>query len=141
MKDDALNVPNLLTAKWADIDESGKLQIDGNERPIKMRNSDGTGSPLFSFKGFGADIIRFAANEGVMNHTHEGDHILFVIKGTGIVEYNGVENPLYPGLSYLIPGQVDHAIRAKEDLVLIAVGNNHRPLDSKERMTPIYKKD
>ena len=139
MKNNSITVPNLQTAKWAEHDPNGNLVVDGGERTIKMCNSDGTGSPLFSFNGFGADVIRFAAKEGVMNHTHEGDHILFVIKGTGIVEYNGIEYPLYPGLSYLIPGEVDHAIRAKEDLVLIAVGNNHRPLDSQERMTPIYK--
>jgi hypothetical protein len=36
-----------------------------------------------------------------------------------------------------VPGAVDHAIHAREDLVLIAVGNNHRPLDSSDRMTPI----
>jgi quercetin dioxygenase-like cupin family protein len=139
MKNNSANVPQLQTAKWADYDEFGTLIINGDERDIQMQNSDGTGDPLFSFNGFGADVIRFAANKGVMNHTHEGDHILFVIKGKGIVEYNGIEHPLYPGLSYLIPGEIDHAIRANEDLVLIAVGNNHRPLDSVERMTPFIK--
>jgi mannose-6-phosphate isomerase-like protein (cupin superfamily) len=139
MSNNSTAIPKLLTATWADHDKNGNLIVDDGERPIKMRNSDGTGSPLFSFQGFGADIIRFSANEGVMNHTHEGDHILFVIAGSGVVEYNGIEYPLYPGLSYLIPGEVDHAIRAKENLVLIAVGNNHRPLDSEERMTPIFK--
>jgi mannose-6-phosphate isomerase-like protein (cupin superfamily) len=64
---------------------------------------------------------------------------LFVLRGSGIVEYNGEANPLYPGLCYLIPGSVDHAIKAHENLVLIAVGNDHRPLDSNERMDPVYK--
>jgi len=137
MENNVMKVPVLQTAFWAKCDQDGNLQVDDSEREIKMRHSDGTGSPLFSFNEFGADVIRFAANEGVSNHTHEGDHILFVIKGVGIVEYNGVEHPLYPGLSYLIPGEVNHAIRAKENLVLIAVGNRHRPLDSEERMTPV----
>lgn len=101
-----------------------------------MCNSDGTGEPLCAFNGFGADIIRFAAGEGVTNHTHDGDHILFVICGRGIVEFAGEEHALYPGLSYLVPGSVDHAIRAESDLVLIAVGNKHFALDSKQRMTP-----
>lgn len=133
------HTPNLQTAKWANHTQEGGLLISGDSRQIKMCNSDGTGEPLLAYNGFGADIIRFAANEGVMNHTHEGDHILFVLKGVGIVEYDGQEYDLYPGLAYLIPGHVDHAIRAKENLVLIAVGNNHRPLDSIERMIPIYK--
>lgn len=127
--------PKLQTAHWAEKDESGLLVIESGERPIKMCNSSGTGNPLLSYNGFGADIIRFASNEGVMNHTHEGDHILFVIKGEGVVEYNGVEHPLYPGLCYLIPGNVNHAIRASKELVLIAVGNKHQPLDSESRLT------
>jgi mannose-6-phosphate isomerase-like protein (cupin superfamily) len=139
MEDNLTKVPTLQTAAWATYDVQGNLLIDGNARPIQMRHSDGTGTPLMSFRGFGADVIRFAAGRGVMNHKHEGDHILFVLKGTGVVEYNGIDYPLYPGLSYLIPGEVDHAIRAKEDLVLIAVGNNHQPLDSEERMTPLFK--
>jgi len=133
------NAMELQKAKWADVDSSGRLVIDGAARPIKMCNSDGTGYPLFTAGGFGADIIRFAANERVMNHTHEGDHILFVLKGQGVVEFDGVEYELYPGLAYFVPGMVDHAIRAAEDLVLIAVGNNHQPLDSQARMTPIFK--
>lgn len=136
MKNDSSDTPKLQTAHWAEKDESGSLVIRCGVRPIKMCNSSGTGNPLLAYKGFGADIIRFASNEGVMNHTHEGDHILFVIKGEGTVAYGGVEHPLYPGLCYLIPGEVAHAIHAKEELVLIAVGNKHQPLDSSKRMTP-----
>lgn len=137
MNNNMQKVPVLQTAKWADNDENGLLLIQSGARPIQMCNSDGTGSPLLSFNEFGADIIRFAAKKGVMNHTHAGDHILFVLKGTGIVEYNRVEYPLYPGLCYLIPGEVDHAIKAEVELILIAIGNRHRPLDSKERMVPV----
>ena len=139
MENNTKDIPELQIAKWADYNHDGDLMINSAQREIQMCNSDGTGSPLFSFNGFGADVIRFAASKGVGNHVHEGDHILFVLKGFGFVEYNGVDHPLYPGLSYLIPGEVNHAIKANDDLVLIAVGNNHRPLDSQERMTPIDK--
>lgn len=92
---------------------------------------------MFAVEGFGGDVIRFAANEGVGNHTHEGDHILLVLKGKGIVEFDGKDYDLYPGLAYFVPGSVNHAIRAHEDLVLIAIGNKHQPLDSEARMTPV----
>lgn len=124
----------LQKATWAKTDSQGNLVVETGVRPIQMMHSDGTGAPLFSYNGFGADIIRFPANGKVGNHTHEGDHILFVLKGTGIVEYNGVSHELYPGLSYLIPGQSDHSIYARDELILIAVGNNHRPLNSEERL-------
>ncbi len=102
-----------------------------------MQNSDGTGLPLFKKGDFGADIIHFNAGEGVRNHTHEGDHQLFVIKGRGWVEFDGVDYRLHPGLGYFIPGNIKHAIKAETELMLIAVGNQHQPLDSIERMTPV----
>jgi mannose-6-phosphate isomerase-like protein (cupin superfamily) len=134
----ALNELKIQTAIWAVCDNGDKLVVKDDERSVQMYNSDGTGSPLLALNGFGADVIRFAAGKGVMNHTHIGDHILFVIKGRGIVEYNGVEYDLYPGICYLVPGSVNHAIRAIQNLVLIAVGNNHKPLESEERMKPLY---
>ncbi|MEZ2279336.1 MAG: cupin domain-containing protein [Microcoleus sp.] len=134
------NALKIQTAIWAACAEDGRIVVDDEERPIKMCNSDGTGTALLALNGFGADMIRFAAGEGVMNHTHVGDHILFVVRGRGVVEYDGIEYELYPGVCYLVPGNVDHAIRAKQNLVLIAVGNMHQPLDNEERMKPIYKK-
>ncbi len=127
----------LCKAMFAEVSADGILLIDDGVLPVQMVNSDGTGSALFSLNGFGADVIRFAAGKGVNNHTHQGDHILFTLKGKGVVEYEGVEHDLYPGVSYLIPGSVNHAIRAHENLVLIAVGNNHYPLDSSLRMEPV----
>jgi quercetin dioxygenase-like cupin family protein len=124
-------------AQFADLTESGFLTAKEGERPFKMCHSDGTGLPLLKLGKFGADVIRFAANEGVANHTHEGDHMLFVIKGTGFVEYNGTDHALHPGVCYLIPGHVDHAVKATTELVLIAVGNNHFPVDSEQRLEPI----
>jgi len=100
-----------------------------------MVNSDATGLPLLKLSEFGTDIIRFDAGKGVNNHTHDGDHMLFVLKGKGFVEYNGVDHALRPGLCYLILGFVDHAIKATTELVLIAVGNKHFPVDSWERMS------
>lgn len=131
MKDD------IQIAEWAACDENGNLSIASGIDLIQMYESDGKGSPLLKFNKFGADIIQFGAGKGVQNHTHEGDHILFVVSGTGFVEYNGKDYPLKPGLCYLIPGNVDHAIKATTELVLIAVGNNHQPLESSARMTPV----
>lgn len=127
-------MPPFQIAQWATPDDDGALRVDGGVRAIQMANSDGTGSPLVKNNTFGADVIRFGPGEGVVNHTHVGAHILFVIKGDGVVEYEGVEHALRPGLCYMIPSMVRHAIRAKSDLVLIAVGDDHRDLASVERM-------
>lgn len=128
----------LQIARWAGISSNGDLTVTGGTLPYQMCNSDGTGLPLLKDGQFGADIIRFAPGKGVMNHTHEGAHILIVIKGTGLVECNGVNYLLEPGVCYLIPSYVDHAIKAETELMMIAVGNDHRPVDSQERMQPVY---
>lgn len=99
-KEDALSIQ---ISQWASASANGTLHVEAGPRPIKMCNSDGTGSPLLKEGNFGADVIRFAAGEGVTNHTHLGAHILFVIKGTGFVEYDGTDYKLEPGLCYLVP--------------------------------------
>lgn len=126
----------LQTAEWADY-QNGELVVDGGERPIQMKNSDGTGTALLKNGKLGADIIRFAANEGVAEHTHLGQHVLFVLRGKGIVKYDGVDNTLYPGKCYLVESWVPHAIYADkdDDLVLLVVGDDHRALDDPERMS------
>ena len=131
--------PPFLQAKWADVDALNRLVIDDKRKPFQMASSQGTGLPLVSYNGFGADIIQFDAGKGVDSHTHGGDHILLVLSGSGIVEYFDEEHDLYPGVAYFIPGDVPHAIRAKTNLVLIAVGNDHRPVDSAERLTVVNK--
>ena len=127
-----------LQAKWAE-NENGQIVPISGKLPIQMLHSDATGLPLVSVDGFGADIIRFESGKGVTNHTHKGAHILFVLKGTGFVEYEGTDYPLQVGVVYMIPGNVDHAIKATTELVLIAVGNDHKPLDSEERLSVIEK--
>ena len=120
--------------RWAECDDDGGLIVPGGPRKIQMQKSDGTGEPLLKLGVFGADVIRFGAGEGVRNHSHPGSHMLFVIKGIGIVEYCGIEHQLQPGFCYLIPPSTDHAIRAGSELVLLAIGDDHRPLASVERM-------
>ncbi|GKW44180.1 cupin domain-containing protein [Pectobacterium parvum] len=119
----------------------GKLVFDDSEKKFRMANSFGTGIPLVKHDQFGADLIRFEAGKGVGNHIHDGDHILFVLSGSGYVVYAGEAKKLEPGICYLIEGEIDHAIKAETDLLMIAVGNAHFDVDSKSRMTPVPYRD
>jgi quercetin dioxygenase-like cupin family protein len=129
-----LNTQPIQIEKWAEVNADGSISVPVGPLPIQMHNSDGTGRALLKDGPFGADIIRFAQGKGVRNHTHAGAHILFVIKGSGIVEYNGVEHNLRPGVCYMIPGLVDHAIKADAELVMLVVGNDHQSLASASRL-------
>ncbi len=126
--------PSLTWNRWAEVTADGSISVDASERPIRMVNSDGTGEELLSHHKFGADLIRFAAGKGVKKHVHIGDHILFVLSGTGTVTFYNEVHHLNPGMCYLIPGNAPHAIDATTDLVLIAVGNDRAPVGSVERM-------
>lgn len=118
---------------WAAPDTGGVLQIP-KDFPIQMCHSDGKGIPLINHDHFGADLIKFEAGKGVRMHVHPGAHILIVYEGYGVLGYYEETHRLEPGLIYLIPGNVPHSIDADTDLVLMAVGNDHRPLDSEERL-------
>ena len=123
------------SARWAEISETGRLTIGEGIQGRPMHNSDGFGVSLLKDGSFGADIITFGAGKGVLNHVHEGSHILFVVKGEGFVDYLDRTFKLTPGLCYLIPSMVSHAIRATSELVLIAVGDKHFDVDSERRMS------
>lgn len=128
---------NFQFARWAEFEGKGHFGITPGPKKIAMCNSDGTGEPLVKEDFFGADIIRFPAGGGVGSHVHEGAHILFVLKGTGRVISNSGTQNLEPGLCYLVPSMTPHAIEADEELILIAVGNDHRDLNSTDRMQPL----
>ena len=106
--------------------------------PVKMKHSDATALRLVKLGGFGADLIRFERGGKVGPHTHVGDHILVCWEGKGLLWFNGVELELSPGVVYMVPGDVPHAVYAHPEsdraLVLFAIGNDHRPADSNDRL-------
>ncbi len=129
-------------AVWAKVVD-GKLSPIKDELLLKMHNSDGTALPLVlddsGERNFGADLIRFASGTGVGLHKHVGAHILLVTAGTGILTYGNEKYEMFPGMIYLVPPNVPHAILAITELVLVAIGNDHRPADSSERLELVNK--
>ncbi|MSU60650.1 MAG: cupin domain-containing protein [Candidatus Staskawiczbacteria bacterium] len=131
----------LQQAVWAQFVGGQLISFEG-EQPLKMQHSDGTARPLVVDKEakFGADIVRFAPGDGVGLHTHVGAHILFVAKGTGILTYDDEKHGMFPGLVYGIPSNMPHAIDAITELMLLAVGNDHKAADSPERLDLVQRK-
>ena len=129
---------DLQTAEWADVEWESLIPHAG-ELDIQMAHSEGTARPLLLYKKFWADLIRFDAWKGVDTHTHEWDHILVVLKWTGYVEYNWIDHDLKPGMAYMVPWSVPHAIKATSELVMMAIANDHRPAWSRERLDVVKK--
>jgi hypothetical protein len=100
-----------------------------------MTDTLATGEPVVSNGLLGADIIRVPAGAGFSPHTHPGDHMLFVLAGTGTIAYRGELRETHPGEAYMVEGLEAHAVGAITDHVLLAVGSPHRSVDSPSRQT------
>lgn len=132
----------LRIVKWAQdegADGGGeqRLSVSLAPRPVQMQHSTATGEDLVSNGLLGADVIRLAAGEGFVPHTHPGDHLLIVLGGQGTITYDGRIYPTGAGEIYMVEGGIPHAVGAVTDHVILAVGSPHRPVGSADRMTPV----
>lgn len=102
---------------------------------FNMYGSRGLGMPLVKNGHFGADILSFAPKTSTDLHTHPGDHILFVVEGSGFLVFDGESFDLAQWDCYFVPGAVPHKVGAMETpLMLLSIANDHRPVNSSERM-------
>lgn len=116
------------------LDQSRYL-VPSGPLPQRMANSQGTGIPLVGRGSFAADLIRFAPGQGVGKHTHPGEHILIVVSGHGLLTCGDDFLSLVPGMIYHVPAGAPHALSATDaELTLISVANDHRPVDSPQRL-------
>lgn len=122
-------------ATWA-ISENWILKSKTGKFPIQMSSSDWTALPLVFLKetSFWADLIRYEEGKWIDLHTHEGDHILLVTSGEGILTYWKDTYQMEAWMIYTIPGKVPHAIKAKTELVVISVWNKHVHAESTDRL-------
>lgn len=139
-----LNAEGLLNiVEWAE-DEGfagyepyqGLAVYTGPRRSL-MAHANATGEGLVSNGKLGADIIRLAAGDGFVPHTHPGDHLLIVIAGHGTMTYAGKIYPTKAGQAFMVEGAIAHAVGAITDHVLLSVGSPHKLIDSPDRMTPV----
>jgi len=135
-----LAIEGLKRARWsADLGIAGDqlLGVDLSARSTPVAHSHATGEALVSNGLLGADIIRLAAGDGFVPHTHLGDHLLIVIGGEGTITCGGRILPTRAGDVFMIEGQIPHAVGAITDHVILAVGSPHRPIESADRMTEV----
>lgn len=126
---------------WAQGSPAGDhtdLRIDHGELPVRLHGAAAaTGLPLVSNGTVGADLLRLPAGAGFVPHTHPGHHILIVVGGIGTITYDGRIHQTRAGQTYLIEGQVPHAVGAITDHLIVAVGAPHKAVDAEDRMAPV----
>lgn len=86
----------------------------------------------------GLDVLTLEPNATFPIHTHAGHHVLYVIRGSGSVSYQGQVFTTNTGDLIIIPAEVEHNVAAgPEGEVLLAFGAPHRRIDATDRMTVV----
>jgi quercetin dioxygenase-like cupin family protein len=126
------HIRNLLTGAWVDlVDDSGN-------RLVGIRGRIGAVGLTLENIELGADLIEMDAGSAFPLHTHPGDHMLYVIRGRGLVHVDGRDYPVVSGDSIFVPADYPHGVKTYADSVesfcFLAVGHPHKHLSSPERM-------
>ncbi len=133
-------VEGLQINRWADAiinEHQTLLTVKHLVRETRMKHSDATGEGMGSNGFLGVDLISVRSGHGFTPHTHPGDHILICVAGLGTITFAGKIYPTRAGEIYMIDGKQPHAVGARTDHSILAVGAPHMPVDSLERMTPV----
>lgn len=114
------------------------IEVELSEKPVKMLHTQSaTALPLVSNGVLGVDLIRVEAGTGFEPHTHPGDHLLICVAGEGTITYDGYVYPTTAGQVYMIEGEKPHAVGARTNHAILAVGMPHVPAGSPDRMKPV----
>lgn len=86
----------------------------------------------------GVDVLVVPPHAAFPVHTHPGHHVLYVVRGTGTIMYEGVTYQSRPGDFAVIPGETVHNVAAGPDgQVILSFGAPHHLIDSHTRMTVV----
>ena len=125
------HIRNVLNGEWIDLVDEVGTSLPG------IRGQIGAASHTTEGRDFGADLIEIRQGNAFPIHQHPGDHILYVIQGSGLVYADGTDHPVAAGDTIFIPAEHPHGVTtpaaAGAPLVILAVGHPHRRLDARDR--------
>jgi quercetin dioxygenase-like cupin family protein len=125
-------IRNVISGTWVKMYDDTGAELPGIRGRI--------GSVLRGIDGeeIGADLMEIAPGCGFPLHTHNGDHILFVYRGTGMAVIDGKEYRLVEGDCIAVPAERPHAFSnpapSAEPWIIIAFGHPHRHLSAVDRL-------
>lgn len=133
--------PALKIATWATRTvrrQHTGLQVEHAPLPVPVHGTaSASGRELVTNGDIGADLIRLPAGAGFVPHTHPGHHVLTVVAGIGTITYDGRIHETHAGQTFLIEGDIPHAVGAITDHLILAVGSPHKRIGADDRMTPV----
>ena len=126
------HIRSVLEGEWIElVDEAGR-GLPGIRGKIGASIRTAQGVEL------GADAIEMQPGSAFPLHVHEGDHVLYVIRGEGVVHVDGRDHRVREGDTITIAAEYPHGVRARNDgsspLLFLAVGHPHKHLSARDRM-------
>jgi quercetin dioxygenase-like cupin family protein len=86
----------------------------------------------------GVDLFEMQPGSSFPLHTHDGDHILYGIKGQVHVSVDGKDHVMKEGDSVFIPAEYPHGVKTiidnNEPVQFLAFGYPHKHVSAKDRM-------
>jgi quercetin dioxygenase-like cupin family protein len=126
------HIKNVLKGELVELYDNKGHKLEG------IRGRIGVSAPSKTGVEIGIDYMEMDAGSAFPLHTHEGDHILYVVDGSGIAHVDNKDFPLKKGDVIFVPSEYPHAFRtypdAKDKFRFVAVGHPHKKLNSKDRM-------
>jgi quercetin dioxygenase-like cupin family protein len=103
-----------------------------------IRGRAGAWGTTIDGKEFGADLIEMEPGSAFPLHTHDGDHLLYILRGTGYVHIDGRDRHVAVGDTIYIAANHAHGVKTDPqctiNFVLLAVGIPHKHISAHDRM-------
>jgi len=124
------------TGEWGPLYDDAGVELVGVQGKEGVRAHKGDGTRI------GCDLIRMQPGSAFPMHTHEGDHIIYVVSGWGFVHIDGRDIEIAEGDVVHIPAEHPHGVwAAGNELLFAAIGHPHHKVHSTKRMTIVKPGD
>lgn len=127
--DETKHLIHVDTAEWLDMrDEFGEV-LQG------IRGKALACGDTLQGEAIGVDLIEMSSGSAFPPHVHPGDHLLYVLDGTGTVTIGEKRYTVTSGDSIWIAASRLHAVSAPASAcAFLAFGYPHRRVDATDRM-------
>ena len=127
----------LSIVKWDDLGAADMFDNHGNmlDGIVGVKAASGI---LDDGHEMGLDVVSMENGSEFPLHTHPGYHILYILKGPGIIHYDGTDYVVDSHSSIFVPAADPHGVKTLSDnpdpLKFIAIGYPYKHVNSTERM-------
>jgi mannose-6-phosphate isomerase-like protein (cupin superfamily) len=132
--DPGLHLIDISKAEYKQVVDDFHVVVEGIEGVSGASARSSLGATM------GLDKLILHAGSVFPLHTHEGDHLLYVRAGAGVIHIDGVDYQLTEGQTIFIPAVYPHGLRGPasgDPLEVISFSIPHHPIDSSTRMTVV----